>query len=210
MRYRLAAVVTVAVAALAVAGSAFGFDCIRVSSTLQGLQQSTKSGNWLLFNFSSADAIQETFANLGDELTDRRRSVLPTSTRSPASRSTSRSASGSPGQTACLPGTTPTRRWATARASTKLSKRASSRSLAGRRGMRRPRALEPTCCNEGGSLSGPPSLIASVDRAAGTRLRPGRSSHVPVMCLREDHRARSPAPRDTQPRPLHGGVRRPH
>jgi hypothetical protein len=70
MRYRLAAVATVIVAALAVAGSAFGFDCIRVSSSLQGLQQSTKSGNWLLFDFSSADAIQQTFANLGDELTD--------------------------------------------------------------------------------------------------------------------------------------------
>jgi len=70
MRYRLAAVVTVLVAALAVASSAFGFDCIRVSSSLQGLQQSTKSGNWLLFNLSSADAIQETFANFGEELTD--------------------------------------------------------------------------------------------------------------------------------------------
>ena len=70
MRYRLAAVVTVLVTALAVAGSAFGFDCIRVSSSLQGLQQSTKSGNWLLFNLSSADAIQETFANFGEELTD--------------------------------------------------------------------------------------------------------------------------------------------
>lgn len=70
MRYRLAAVVTVVVASLALAGSAVAFDCIRVSSSLQGLQQSTKSGNWLLFNFSSADAVKQTFANFGEELTD--------------------------------------------------------------------------------------------------------------------------------------------
>lgn len=70
MRYRLAAVVTVVVASLALAGSAVAFDCIRVSSSLQGLQQSTKSGNWLLFDFSSADAVKQTFANFGEELTD--------------------------------------------------------------------------------------------------------------------------------------------
>lgn len=70
MRYRFAAVVTVIVASLALAGSAVAFDCIRVSSSLQGLQQSTKSGNWLLFNLSSADAIQQTFGNFGEELTD--------------------------------------------------------------------------------------------------------------------------------------------
>jgi hypothetical protein len=38
---------------LAAAGTAYAFDCIRVSSSLRGLQQSTKSGNWLLFNFGS-------------------------------------------------------------------------------------------------------------------------------------------------------------
>jgi hypothetical protein len=70
MRYRLATLVAVVVASLALAGSAVAFDCIRVSSSLQGLEQSTKSGNWLLFDLSSADAIQETFANFGEELTD--------------------------------------------------------------------------------------------------------------------------------------------
>lgn len=70
MRYRFAAVVTVVVASLAFAGSAVAFDCIRVSSSLQGLQQSTKSGNWLLFDLSSADAVKQTFGNFGEELTD--------------------------------------------------------------------------------------------------------------------------------------------
>ena len=70
MRYRLAALVAVIVASLALASSALAFDCIRVSSSLQGLQQSTKSGNWLLFDFSSAEAAQETLANLGEEVTD--------------------------------------------------------------------------------------------------------------------------------------------
>ena len=69
MRYRLAAVATVVVAALAFAGSALAFDRIRVSSSLQGLQQSTKSGNWLLFDFSSAGAVQRTFANLEEDIT---------------------------------------------------------------------------------------------------------------------------------------------
>lgn len=70
MRYRLVALVAVVVASLALAGSAVAFDCIRVSSSLQGLQQSTKSGKWLLFDFSSADAVQRTFANFDEELTD--------------------------------------------------------------------------------------------------------------------------------------------
>jgi hypothetical protein len=70
MRYRLAALVAVIVASLALASSAVAFDCVRVSSSLQGLKQSTKSGNWLLFDFSSADAVQETFANIGEEITE--------------------------------------------------------------------------------------------------------------------------------------------
>lgn len=70
MRYRLAAVVAVIVASLALASSALAFDCVRVSSSLQGLKQSTKSGNWLLFDFSSADAVQETLANIGEEVTE--------------------------------------------------------------------------------------------------------------------------------------------
>jgi hypothetical protein len=69
MRYRFAALVAVLVASLALASSAAAFDCIRVSSSLQGLEQSTKSGNWLLFDFSSAEAVQETLANIGEEVT---------------------------------------------------------------------------------------------------------------------------------------------
>ncbi|HET7046107.1 MAG TPA: hypothetical protein VFI37_14765 [Gaiellaceae bacterium] len=62
MKHRLVALLALAVAAMAITGSAFAFDCIRVSSSLQGLQQSTKSGNWLLFDFSSAGSVQRTFA----------------------------------------------------------------------------------------------------------------------------------------------------
>jgi hypothetical protein len=70
MRYRLAALVAVIVASLALASSAVAFDCVRVSSSLQGLKQSTKSGNWLLFDFSSAGAVRETLANIGEEVTE--------------------------------------------------------------------------------------------------------------------------------------------
>jgi hypothetical protein len=70
MKRRLAVGLAVFVLALVGAGSALGFDCIRVSSSLQGLQQSTKSGNWLLFDFSSAEAVQETFANIGETVTE--------------------------------------------------------------------------------------------------------------------------------------------
>lgn len=63
MRYRMVLGAAV-VAALALAGSAAAFDCIRVSSSLQGLKQSTKSGNWLLFDFSSASAVQQTLERI--------------------------------------------------------------------------------------------------------------------------------------------------
>jgi len=56
--------------ALAAAGTAYAYDCIRVSSTLKGLQQSTKSGNWLLFNFGSAAGVQATFDNIEVPLID--------------------------------------------------------------------------------------------------------------------------------------------
>jgi hypothetical protein len=68
MKHRLFALLALLVAALALAGSAFAFDCIRVSSSLQGLQQSTKSGNWVLFDLSSAAAVQQTLANLGEDI----------------------------------------------------------------------------------------------------------------------------------------------
>ena len=70
MKQRLLVGLAVLVLALAGAGSAFAFDCIRVSSSLNGLQQSTKSGNWLLFDLSTPEAFQESISELGVELTD--------------------------------------------------------------------------------------------------------------------------------------------
>jgi len=69
MKHRLLALLALGIAALALAGSAFAFDCIRVSSSLQGLKQSTKSGNWALFDLSSGPAVQQTLANLGETIT---------------------------------------------------------------------------------------------------------------------------------------------
>lgn len=71
MRRRLAAVAALAAVALTVAGSALAFDCVRVSASLQGLKNSTKSGNWTLFDLSSAAGVQTTFAKVvGAELPD--------------------------------------------------------------------------------------------------------------------------------------------
>jgi hypothetical protein len=67
---RLSVGLVVLALALVGAGSAFGFDCIRVSSSLQGLQQSTKSGNWLLFDLSTPEAFQESLTAFGVVLTD--------------------------------------------------------------------------------------------------------------------------------------------
>jgi len=64
MRHRFTAFIAASIAALTFAGSAFAFDCIRVSSSLQGLQASTKSGKWLLLDFSSAAGAQRTFATV--------------------------------------------------------------------------------------------------------------------------------------------------
>src|SRR6266511_4968775 len=69
MRHRLLALLALLIAVLALASSAFAFDCIRVSSSLQGLQQSTRSGNWLLFDLSSPAAVQQTAASLGETVT---------------------------------------------------------------------------------------------------------------------------------------------
>lgn len=66
MRHRLLGFAAAALAALAVTSSALAFDCIRVSSSWQGLQASTRSGNWLLFDISSAAGVQGTFGRLGD------------------------------------------------------------------------------------------------------------------------------------------------
>jgi hypothetical protein len=68
---RIPVLVAVVVAALAVASSALAFDCIRVSSSYQGLVQSTSnSGNWTLFDFSSPAALKSSLAIFGTDLTD--------------------------------------------------------------------------------------------------------------------------------------------
>lgn len=66
MKFRFLGLLALVVAALTLAGSAFAFDCIRVSSSLQGLKQSTKSGHWLLFDFSSAGGVQQTLATISE------------------------------------------------------------------------------------------------------------------------------------------------
>ena len=71
MKLRLLAPLALAVTALVVAASASAFDCIRVSSSHQGLVQSTQSGKWLLFDLSSGPALQQTLGGAaGLSLTD--------------------------------------------------------------------------------------------------------------------------------------------
>ena len=54
MKHRVALLVGVAVVALAVTSSAFAFDCMRVSSSAKGLQQSAdNSGRWLYFDMTN-------------------------------------------------------------------------------------------------------------------------------------------------------------
>jgi hypothetical protein len=63
MRYRVGALVAFGVLALAVTSSAFAFDCVRVSSSFQGLQQSTgNSGRWLLFDMTNPAVVQNALA----------------------------------------------------------------------------------------------------------------------------------------------------
>ena len=52
MRNRLVLFLGIVAAALVISGSALAFDCMRVSSSMQGLEQSTKSGNWLSFDMT--------------------------------------------------------------------------------------------------------------------------------------------------------------
>jgi hypothetical protein len=69
MKQRAIALLAVVAAALVVAGSAAAFDCIRVSSSYQGLVNSTShSGNWTLFDFSSPAALQATLSGFGTTL----------------------------------------------------------------------------------------------------------------------------------------------
>jgi hypothetical protein len=67
-----------ALLALALAGSALAFDCIRVSSSPQGLTNSTKSGNWLLFNFSTGPATQQSLANFEVSVTSAQAACIST------------------------------------------------------------------------------------------------------------------------------------
>ena len=64
MRHRVALLVAVAVVALAATSSAFAFDCIRVSSSYQGLVSSTSnSGHWLLFDMTNTANVQANLSN---------------------------------------------------------------------------------------------------------------------------------------------------
>jgi hypothetical protein len=54
------------------------FDCIRVSSSLQGLKASTTSGKWLLFDLSSGPAVEQTLANIGVDVTDAQAQCIST------------------------------------------------------------------------------------------------------------------------------------
>ena len=64
MKKRLPLLGLVVALVVATGGTAYAFDCIRISKTYKGLQQSTKSGNWLLFNFGTASGAQDTFADV--------------------------------------------------------------------------------------------------------------------------------------------------
>ena len=66
MRHRFAIGVAVLAFGLVGVGSAAAFDCIRVSSSLQGPKQSTKSGHWLLFDLSTPQAAKDTFAGISE------------------------------------------------------------------------------------------------------------------------------------------------
>ena len=72
MKHRFSALLALVLVSLTITGSAFAFDCIRVSSSHQGLVSSTShSGKWLLFDLSSGPALQQTLGGAaGLSLTD--------------------------------------------------------------------------------------------------------------------------------------------
>ena len=76
MKQRLIVMIAVLAIALVGAGSALAFDCIRVSSSLTGLQNSTKSGKWALFDMSSAATAQSSLAALGVDITSEQAACL--------------------------------------------------------------------------------------------------------------------------------------
>jgi hypothetical protein len=70
LKHRVSIAIAVFALALVATSSALAFDCIRVSSSLQGLKQSTaKSGNWLLFDLSSGGGLQQSLAGIGIDVT---------------------------------------------------------------------------------------------------------------------------------------------
>lgn len=65
MMRRLVAVLAIAASSLFAATSAYGHDCIRVSSSHQGMvSSSSHGGRWLLFDFSSVSATTQTLATI--------------------------------------------------------------------------------------------------------------------------------------------------
>ena len=81
MKHRFAIGVAVLAFGLVGVSSAAAFDCIRVSSSLQGLKQSTKSGHWLLFDLSTPQAAKDTFAGISEgaiQLSDQQASCFVT------------------------------------------------------------------------------------------------------------------------------------
>lgn len=81
MKHRFVIGVAVLAFGLVGVGSAAAFDCIRVSSSLQGLKQSTKSGHWLLFDLSTPQAAKDTFAAISEgaiQLSDQQASCFVT------------------------------------------------------------------------------------------------------------------------------------
>jgi hypothetical protein len=65
MKRRMLAVLAIAATSLFATTAAYGHDCIRVSSSHQGLVSSTShGGRWLLFDFSSVSATTQTLATI--------------------------------------------------------------------------------------------------------------------------------------------------
>ena len=60
MKKRLPVLAVVTALVIGVTGSAYAFDCIRVSSSAKGLAASVKSGNWFPIFFGTADEVQQT------------------------------------------------------------------------------------------------------------------------------------------------------
>jgi hypothetical protein len=64
MRHRVLLLFAVMAAALVAAGSALAFDCIRVSSSYQGLVQSTSNGgHWQLWDMTNPSIVQANLSN---------------------------------------------------------------------------------------------------------------------------------------------------